>query len=140
MKTFRPFLAAVLLAGALGLSLLLLSSGSLHAEAIRVTENLRGEKDLLPSSAPETDRLLLVSFVTMAPEAEIIGALAAYDDPKTRRSVDYLELYDGTGSLLLISWVDRFGIRRTAMDRGLLQEEASRLEGVLVLLLEGDLV
>jgi len=103
MKTIRPFLAAVLLAGALGLSLLLLSSGSLHAEAIRVTENLRGEKVLLPSSAPETDRLLLVSFVTMAPEAEIIGALASYDDPKTRRSVDYLELYDGTGSLLLIS-------------------------------------
>ncbi len=128
MKTIRPYLAAVLFAGALGLSLLLLSSGSLHAETIRVTENLRGDTVLLPSSAPETDRLLLVSFVTMAPEAEIIGALASYDDPKTRRSVDYLELYDGTGSLLLISWVDRFGIRRTAMDRGILQEEASRLE------------
>jgi len=135
MKSVRAFLA-----GALGLSLLLLSSGSLHAETIQVMENLRGEKVLLPSSAPETDRLMLVSFVTMAPEAEIIGALAVYHDPKTRRSVDYLELYDGTGSLLLISWVDRFGIRRTAMDRGLLQEEASRLEGVLVLLLEGDLV
>ncbi len=133
MKTNRPFLA-----GALGLSLILLFSGSLHAETIRVTENLRGEKVLLPSSAPETDRLMLVSFVTMAPEAEIIGALAVYHDPKTRRSVDYLELYDGTGSLLLISWVDRFGIRRTAMDRGLLQEEASGLKGVLVLLLEGD--
>ncbi len=135
MKTIRPFLA-----GALGLSLILLFSGSLHAETIRVTENLRGEKVLLPSSAPETDRLMLVSFVMMAPEAEIIGALASYDDPNTRRSVDYLELYDWTGSLLLISWADRFGIRRTAMDRGLLQEEASRLEGVLVLLLEGDLV
>ncbi len=133
MKTIRPFLA-----GALGLSLLLLSSGSLHAEAIRVTENLRGETVLLPSSAPETDRLMLVSFVMMAPEAEIIGALAAYDDPKTRRSVDYMEFYDGAGSLLLVSWVDRFGIRRTAMDRGILQEEASRLEGVLVLLLEGN--
>jgi len=48
-----------------------------------------------------------------------------------------MELYDGAGSLLLVSWVDRFGIRRTAMDRGLLQEEASRLEGVLVLLQEG---
>ena len=140
MKTIRPFLAAVLLAGALGPSLIILSNGSLHAETMRVTENLRGDTVLLPSSAPETDRLMLVSFVTMAPKSEIIGALASYDDPKTRRSVDYLELYDGTGSLLLISWVDRFGIRRTAMDRGLLQEEASRLEGVLVLLLEGDLV
>jgi hypothetical protein len=133
MKTIKPFLA-----GALGLSLLLLSSGSLHAETIRVTENLRGETVLLPSSAPETDRLMLVSFVMMAPEAEIIGALAVYYDPKTRRSVDYLEFYDGAGSLLLVSWVDRFGIRRTAMDRGLLQEEASGLKGVLVLLLEGD--
>ncbi len=133
MKTIRPFLA-----GALGLSLILLFSGSLHAETIRVTENLRGETVLLPSSAPETDRLMLVSFVMMAPEAEIIGALAAYDDPKTSRSVDYLEFYDGAGSLLLVSWVDRFGIRRTAMDRGLLQEEASGLKGVLVLLLEGD--
>ncbi len=133
MKTNRPFLA-----GALGLSLILLFSGSLHAETIRVVENLRGETVLLPSSAPETDRLMLVSFVMMAPEAEIIGALASYDDPKTRRSVDYLEFYDGAGSLLLVSWVDRFGIRRTAMDSGLLQEEASGLKGVLVLLLEGD--
>jgi len=140
MKTIGSYLAVVLFGGVLGLSLLLPSSGTLHGETIRVMENLRGEKILLPSSAPETDRLMLVSFVTMAPETEIIGALASYDDPKTRRSVDYLELYDGTGSLLLISWVDRFGIRRTAMDRGLLQEEASRLEGVLVLLLEGDLV
>ncbi len=132
MKTNRPFLA-----GALGLSLILLFSGSLHAETIRVTENLRGDTVLLPSSAPETDRLMLVSFVMMAPEAEIVGALAVYHDPKTRRSVDYLEFYDGAGSLLLVSWVDRFGIRRTAMDRGILQEEASRLEGVLVLIPEG---
>ena len=80
MKTNRLFLA-----GALGLSLILLFSGSLHAETIRVTENLRGETVLLPSSAPETDRLMLVSFVTMAPESEIIGALAAYDDPITKR-------------------------------------------------------
>ena len=65
MKTFRPFLAAVLLAGALGLSLLLLSSGSLHAEAIRVTENLRGEKVLLPSSAPEADRLYAAEAVQL---------------------------------------------------------------------------
>ena len=127
----------MLLVGPLGL-FLSLPSGSLHAETIRVTENLRGETVLLPSSAPETDRLTLVSFVMMAPEAEIIGALAVYHDPKTRRSVDYLEFYDGAGSLLLVSWVDRFGIRRTAMDLGLLQEEASGLKGVLVLLLEGD--
>ncbi len=60
-----------------------------------------------------------------------------YDDPQTERPVDYLELYDGSGGLVLVSWVDRFGIRRMAMDRGLLQEEASELEGILVLLLQG---
>lgn len=121
----------------MSLTLLLLLSGSLYAEPIRVTENLRRETVLLPPSAPERGQLVLVSFVTITPEAEVIASVAAYDDPQTRRSIDYLELYDEAGSLLLVSWVDRFGIFRTAMDRGLLQEETSRLEGVLVLLQEG---
>jgi hypothetical protein len=121
----------------LGLSVLLLSIGSLHAEPVPVTENLRGETVLLPLSTPEREQLVLVSFVTIAPEAEIIAALAVYDDPQTRRSEDYLEFYDGAGGLMLVSWIDSFGIRRTAMDRGLFQEEASRLEGILVLLSEG---
>ncbi len=121
----------------LGLPVLLLSIGSLHAEPVQVTENLRGETVLLPPSAPERGQLVLVSFVTITPEAEVIASVAAYDDPQTSRSIDYLELYDEAGSLLLVSWVDRFSILRTAMDRGLLQEEASRLEGVLVLLQEG---
>ncbi len=121
----------------LSLSLLFLSSRSLHAESTRVTENLRREIVLLPPSTPDKSRLILVSFVTIATEAEIIGAMAMYDDPQTERPVDYLELYDGSGGLVLVSWVDRFGIRRMAMDRGLLQEEASELEGILVLLLQG---
>ena len=120
----------------LGLTLLLLLGGSLHAEPIRATENLRRETVLLPPSAPERGQLILVSFVTITPEAEVIASVATYDDPQTRRSIDYLELYDNAGSLLLVSWVDRFGIHRTAMDRGLF-EEVSRLEGVLVLLQEG---
>jgi len=121
----------------LGLTLLWLSGGPLHAEQIRVTENLRSETVLLPPSAPERGQLVLVSFVTITPEAEVIASVATYDDPRTSRPMDYLELYDEAGSLLLVSWVDSFGILRTAMDRGLLQEEASRLEGVLVLLQEG---
>lgn len=120
------------------LSFIFLSIGSIQAEPIRVTENLRGETVFLPPSAPVTDRLVLVSLITIAPEAEIIATLVAYDDPRTRRAVDYLELYDEAGSLLLISWVDSFGIRRTAMDRGLFHEEPSIVEGVLILLLEGS--
>ncbi len=49
-----------------------------------------------------------VSFDTIAPKAEIIAVLAVYDDPHTRSLVDYLDLYDD------FSWVDRFGIHRTA--------------------------
>ncbi len=136
MKTIRPLLADVLLAGAMGL-FLSLPSGSIYAEPMRVTENLRKERVLLPPAAPERSQLILVSFVMITPEAEVIASVAAYDDPQTIWSVDYAELYDQAGGLLLVSWVDRFGIRRTAMDRGLLQEEASKLEGILVLLSEG---
>ncbi len=136
MKTIRGLLAVVLLGGPLGL-FLSLPSGSIHAEPMRLTENLRKETVLLPPSAPERGQLILVSFVMITPEAEVIASVAAYDDPQTRWSVDYMELYDEAGDLLLVSWVDKFGIRRTAMDRGLLQEEASMLEGILVLIQEG---
>ncbi len=121
----------------LSLSLLFLSGESVDAEPMRVVKNLRQETILLPASAPDKDRLVLVAFATMASEAEIMGALAVYDDPQTKRPVDYLELYDDSGGLLVVRWVDRFGILRTAVDRGLLQQEASQLEGVLVLLAEG---
>ena len=121
----------------LSLSLLLLFNKSLYAEPMRVTENLRSEMVLLPSSAPDKVRLSPVSFLTIVTEEEIIiGGMVTYDDPETERAVDYVELYDNSGGLLLASWVDRFGILRTAMDIGLLQED-SQLAGVLVLLVEG---
>lgn len=116
---------------------LFLSGGGLYAEPMKVTENLRREAVLLPSSAPDKSQLILVSSVRITSEGEVMALLALYDDPRTKRPVDYLELYDFSGGLLLVSWVDRFGIRRTAMDRGLLQEKASNLEGILVLLAEG---
>lgn len=119
------------------LSLLFLAKKSVQAEPMRVMENLRRETVLLPSSAPDRSQLVLFAFVTLTSEGGARGLLAVYDDPRTKRPADYLELYDDSGSLLLISWIDRFGILRVAMDRGLLEEEASKLEGVLVLLPEG---
>lgn len=106
------------------------------AEPLRVTENLRMEEVFSPTSALEKHRLALVLLVTLTFEREIMGAVALYDDPTTERAGDYLEIYNATGDLLMISWFDRFGIQRTAIDRGLL-EEADELEGILVLLLEG---
>jgi len=133
MKSIKPLLAAALLVGGLGIFF----SGSLRAEPVRVAVNLRGETVLLPPSAPERERLLLTSFFTINAETEIIAAMAVYDDPQTGTQVDYVELYDSKGGLLSVGWVDRFGIQRTAMDYGLLEEEASGLKGVLVLLIEG---
>ncbi len=138
MKTSRVILTVLLLVGTLGLPLILVSSPDLHSETMRVTENLRGGVVLLPPSAPETDRLTLVSFITIVPDAEVLAAIAVYDNPQTTRPVDYVEFYDGAGNLLQASWLDKYGIRRTAVDRALLQEDAPRLEGILVLLLEGD--
>jgi hypothetical protein len=124
----------------LGLAILLLSARSLHADPMKRIENLRGETVLLPLSAPEKSQLVLASFDRLARRAEIIGSLALYDDPQTKRPVDYLELYDRTGALLLIGWIDKFGIRRAAIDLGLFQADASELKGVLVLLTEGILL
>ena len=137
MKTRRVLLTALLLVGTLGLFLVSVSRADDHSKSMRVTANLRGGVVLLPPSAPATDRLTLVSFITIVPDAEVLAAIAVYDDPQTTRPMDYVEFYDGVGNLLQASWIDKYGIRRTAIDRGLLQEEGSRLEGVLTLISEG---
>ena len=75
----------------------------------------------------------------MVVENKAVGVVAVYDDPTTDRRGDYLELYDDKGHLLAASWFDRFGIERVAADRGFL-EGKNKLEGVFVILLDGDSV
>ena len=72
---------------------------------------------------------------------EVWGTLAAYvyDDVTTKRPADYWELYGSTGDLVAISWFDRFGIQRLAVDRGLI-DESDKLEGTFVVFLDGDSV
>jgi hypothetical protein len=60
-----------------------------------------------------------------------------YDDPKTKRPADYLELYDGLGNLLFVGWIDRFGITRTAADGRLLEDGSTGIERILFLVSEG---
>ncbi|HEU4341660.1 MAG TPA: hypothetical protein VFU31_08830 [Candidatus Binatia bacterium] len=91
----------------------------------------------VPASLPETDRLSLVSILPVTVETQSVGHIALYDDSTTERPADYLELYDRIGRLLAVSWFDRFGIERVALDRGLLHETYEP-EGVFVLVLEGD--
>jgi hypothetical protein len=131
MKTGKTVFAIVII------SLLLLVSGNLPAEQMRFAESLLGDRILLPVSVPDHGQLTMLALSTIMPESDVIVTLALYDDPRTKRYVDYLELYDIEGGLLAISWIDRFGVVRTAIDRALLEEEASELEGVLVIVPDG---
>jgi len=137
MKAMRGQWITVLLIVVFGV-MTLFPDASMGAGETKFMKNLRGETVLLPPSAPERERLVLVSFLNVIAESEIVGAVAIYDDPRTEAATDYMEMYDGAGGLVSVSWFDPHGIRRTAMDFGLLQEEAEGLEGVLVLLLEGE--
>lgn len=107
--------------------------GTGENEQLRAAANLRRQTILLPPSAPDRSRLALIDFSVIVDEDGEIGILLVYDDPRTKREVDYLELYSMLGDLLSASWIDRFGICRVAMDRGLLNKDDPYLERVFVL-------
>lgn len=119
------------------LAVFLSMGGTLQSEPLRVAENLRKELVLIPAVAPDRNQLKQVSFVAIESEATVISFLASYDDPNTVQALDYVELYDPSGGLLLIGWVDNYGVRRLAIDSGLLREPALTLDRVLVLIAEG---
>ena len=123
----------------LGLVAQLFFFGYVAAEPLEAGDNLSGQEIGLPATASEQPTLTLVSFSPLVVEGEIVGEVAAYDDPTTKRPIDYWELYNSEGGLSAVGWFDRFGIQRTAVDRGLLDNE-DKLEGVFVLLSEGDSV
>lgn len=77
--------------------------------------------------------LTLVSSQPWLVDRRVLGTIVAYvyDDVKTLRPADYWELYDTNGDLLAVSWFDEFGIRRSAIDRGILEQE-DKLEGIFV--------
>ncbi len=136
MKAMRGKWITVLLIVVFGV-MTLTPDASMGAGATKFMKDLRGQTVLLPPSAPERERLVLVSFLNVIAESEIVGAVAIYDDPRTEAATDYMEMYDEAGGLVSVSWFDPHGIRRTAMDSGLLAGEASELQGLLVLLTEG---
>jgi hypothetical protein len=103
-----------------------------HAESVQINAKNPAQENYRSVSLPEKDRLTLMSVVQVTVGQEILGRIAAYDDAATTRPADYLELYNNAGALLAVSWFDRFGIERLAVDRGL-AEKSSDLEGVFVL-------
>ena len=115
----------------------LFSSAAILAQPLRASDRAVIQKSLLRDFAAEQRSLNLLSRYPLLVHGLTAGAVVVYDDPTTARPADYFELYANDGDLVAVGWFDRFGIRRMAVDRGLV-EEKSDLEGVFVTLLEGD--
>lgn len=113
----------------------LLLFGDVRAAETQPKEN-GSEQELV--SGPQQHQMTLVSLEPWVVEGELLGLVAAYtyDDVSTERPADYWELYNNQGSLVAVSWFDKFGARRTAVDRGIV-EEADHLEGVFVIVSDG---
>jgi hypothetical protein len=120
----------------LGIMLQLLFFGDVRGDELQPSDNAT-EQEII--TGPGQHEMSLVSFQPWVVQGEVLGTLAAYvyDDVTTERPVDYWELYDKNGDLLAVSWFDRSGVQRIAVDRGIL-EEKDRLEGILVVVLTGD--
>jgi hypothetical protein len=120
----------------LGIVAHLLFFSAVRADELRPRNNAT-EQEIV--TAPGHHPMTLVSSQPWVVEGEVLGTLAAYlyDDVTTERPFDYWELYDKDGDLLAVGWFDKFGIQRTAVDRGILEEE-DKLEGTFVVVLYGN--
>ena len=114
----------------------LLFFGDVGARQAQPGDNDTGQEMV---TGPEQHDSKLVSLEPWVVEGEVLGAVAVYvyGDATTKRRADYWEFYDTEGDLLAVSWFDRFGIRRTAVDRGILEDE-DKLEGIFVVVLDGN--
>ena len=108
-----------------------------HAQPMRAADRVAAQRLLIAKLAPEQRSLKLASRYPLVVNGLTAGTVVAYDDPTTARPEDRFELYDNDGDLVAVGWFDRFGIRRMAVDRGLVEEKAD-LEGVFVTFLEGE--
>ena len=111
--------------------------GYLATKVLGAADTPSEEKIFLPASVAERNHLRPISMLPITVKGEVVGCVAIYDDPTTQRSADYLELHNNAGQLVAVGWFDRFGIKRMAVDRGLL-EDRDELEGVFVVVLDGE--
>jgi len=114
-------------------------SAPLRAEPTLASYQPLAQNIFLPVWALEEHELAQMAVASLVVGDKTVGVVAVYDDPATDRPADYLELYNDTGHLLAVSWFDRLGIERVAVDRGFL-EGKNELDGVFVVLLDGDSV
>lgn len=129
----RIYFATIFFLGLTGASLFL---GFLAAASVEAEEITAPSKAAIQMGLPQgTLNLLALSPVVV--DGRNIGTLALYDDSSTPRPEDYLELYDSDGELVAVSWFDRFGIQRVAVDRALI-EGKQKLQGDFVPVVDGE--
>src|ERR671918_618098 len=96
--------------------------GFMAINCLEAADNAWVPAAFLTAAGLEHGSLTLVAFSPLVIAGNTVGSVFLYDDPATKRPVDYLKLYDTDGELLAVDWSDRFGIQRMAVDRGLLQK------------------
>ena len=114
-----------------------LSFPALLPSEIQTTDAALPQEAFVNASGRKKHRLMLVWSAPLIVEGHTVGEVLVYDDPATKRSEDYFELYDSIGDLVAIGWFDSLGIRRMTVDRGFL-DGTGELEGVFVSLVEGE--
>lgn len=121
------------------LAVLLISDEAMDQQ-LNVTENRRQEQVITPASTPDRNRMAVVQTLTFMEEELGAGVLVFYNDERTKWKIDYIELYDLEGNLLVVTWIDRFGACQVAIDQGLLDPDDPSIDGVLVILEVGTML
>lgn len=83
-----------------------------------------------PVALPSKQTLKLIGSCALTVDGQVVGGMAVYDDVATRISTDYAEIYNPTGDLLAIVWLDRLGILRIlpASSYDLLLQRVAKIE------------
>jgi hypothetical protein len=106
-------------------------------QPLRVADNPSRTQISLPASTPDKGRMEERDTLMFFETGGFAGILVFYDDTGTKWDIDYIELYDLDGNLLMVTWLDRLGICQVALDRGLLNAEHPGLDGTLVMIAIG---
>ena len=128
----KIYFAIIVFVGFAGLMLFLVKMAD---ATVQVTAGLP-EIDAAQKPGVPSLSMNLISVTAVVSGDRTVGALAIYDDPRTARPEDYIELYDNGGQLVAVGWIDRFGIQRITVDRSLL-ENRDDLRGVFVTVVDG---
>ncbi len=111
----------------------IINCGWAKAGTLQIVGDSSGNRGFNRASLPKKETLKLVARGLSAEG----GVMALYDDAATKRLVDYAEIFKPTGELLAVIWFDKFGILRSAIDRGVYLKHDD-VEGVMVVVLYAD--